>query len=130
MLSSRTVAVSIDRSPADVAAFVRDAGNLPRWAKGLCTAIRRAGDEWIGETPRGEVRIRFGPENALGVLDHHVRVASGQEVHVPMRVVANGSGSEVMLTVFRAPDMSDEQLEADLRLVERDLGALRRLLQR
>jgi hypothetical protein len=37
------------------------------------------------------------------VLDHTVVLPDGTEVYVPMRVVPNGGGSEVMLVLFRQP---------------------------
>jgi hypothetical protein len=47
-----------------------------------------------------------------------------------MRVLANGSGSEVLFTLFRLPDMSDEQYAEDMQLVEHDLRALKDLLEK
>ena len=72
--------------------------------------------------------MRFAERNTLGVLDHHV-AAPGMEVYVPVRVIPNGSGSEVLFTLFRQPDMSDEQYAADTAMVERDLRALTELLE-
>ncbi len=40
------------------------------------------------------------------------------EVVVPMRVVPNGSGSEVLFTLFQLPDVSDEKCAEDIGLVE------------
>ena len=34
--------------------------------------------------------------NDFGVLDHHVTLSTGEEVFVPMRVIPNGSRSEVI----------------------------------
>jgi hypothetical protein len=77
----------------------------------------------------GKVRIRFAERNDFGVLDHDVTLASGQTVHNPMRVVANADGSELVFTLFRRPEMSDDEFAADASAVERDLAALRRLLE-
>jgi hypothetical protein len=54
---------------------------------------------------------------------------SGVEVYIPMRVVANGDGSEVIFTLFRTPGMSDAVLERDIGLVEGDLATLKELLE-
>lgn len=64
-----------------------------------------------------------------GVLDHWVTPAPGVEVYVPMRVVANGEGSEVIFTLFQQPGMTDEQFAADARLVEQDLATLKKVLE-
>jgi len=130
MHASRTLSVSVE-CPADrVYAFRSNPENLPKWANGLCRSVRRSNADWIVETPQGPMTIRFAERNTLGVLDHVVSPAAGTGVYVPMRVVPNGSGSEVMVTIFRLPDMSDEQYAEDARVVERDLGTLKKVLER
>jgi len=75
------------------------------------------------------MRIRFAGHNEFGVLDHYVSPAPGLEISVPMRVVPNGTGSEVTFTLFQLPEMSGEQYAEDIRLVERDLGTLKHVLE-
>ena len=82
------------------------------------------------ETPDGPMRIKFVGVNEFGVLDHYVRLAPGLEILNPMRVVPNGSGSEVLFTLFQLPNMSDERFAEDARLVERDLRTLKDVLER
>ncbi len=122
--------MSIDCPPRKVYEFVSDPRNLPRWAAGLGQAVRRSDAGWIVDTPQGPMPLRFVEANDLGVLDHYVTPAPGVEVYVPMRVFPNDAGSELVFTVFRPPDMSDEQHAEDIRAVERDLGTLKRLLER
>lgn len=121
--------VSICRSPRDVYEFVVNPENLPRWAKGLGGSIAKVGGEWFASSPMGKVKVRFTDRNDLGVLDHYVTLASGQTVHVPMRVVPNGEGSELVFTLFRLPGASEEDFAADRAAVEADLAALKRLLE-
>ena len=129
LLTSRTLSVSIDRHPDEVYDFVSNPANLPRWAEGLCKSIRKSNGGWIAETLRDPVKIMFAERNDLGVLDHYVTTATGEEVYVPMRVVPNGAGSEVLFTLFRMADMSEEKYAEDAEFVERDLKTLKRLLE-
>ena len=130
-LPVRHVTVSIDRPPAEVYAFAGDPRNLPRWAAGLAGgAVRKAGDDWVADSPMGKVKVRFAEANTLGVLDHDVTLPSGEVVHNPMRVVPNGRGSEITFTLFRRPGVSDEEFRNDAGRVEQDLGQLKRLLER
>jgi hypothetical protein len=46
-----------------------------------------------------------------------------------LRIVANGSGCDVALTLFQTPGMSDETFEADAEWVQSDLRALKSLLE-
>jgi hypothetical protein len=127
--NSRTLSVSIDRAPADVYAFVADPINLTQWAGGLARSVRRDGDRWIVQMPQGEVGFRFVRDNDLGVLDHVVTIAPGVEILNPMRVVPNGSGSEVLFTLFQLPGMLDQEFAEDAALVQHDLETLKRVLE-
>ena len=64
------------------------------------------------------------------VVSFLAELESGVTVHNPMRVVPNGEGSEFIFTLFRRPDMSDEQFAEDGRAVETDLRTLKELLER
>jgi uncharacterized protein YndB with AHSA1/START domain len=123
------VAVSIQRPVHEVYRFASNPENLPQWAHGLARSVTRVGDEWILETPDGPMSIEFAPGNDFGVLDHIVGVAPGVEVRNPMRVVPNGSGSEVTFTLIRQPDVGDEAFAQDAATVERDLQTLKAVLE-
>jgi hypothetical protein len=129
MTPARTLSVSISRPPDEVYRYASNPENLPRWASGLCLAVRHTPSGWVVDTPQGPMGLRFVEANGFGVLDHYVRTAPGVEVYVPMRVVANGAGSELLLTVFRLPDMTDAQFAGDLATVERDLRTLKSVLE-
>jgi hypothetical protein len=131
-LAVRHVSVSINRPPRDVYRFAANVDNLPKWATGLVGSgtVRNVNGEWIvSGGPIGRVTVRFTPQNDLGVLDHDVVLDSGVTVHNPIRVVPNGAGSELTFSVFRQPDVSDEQFERDTQAVQKDLEILKRLLE-
>lgn len=129
VLKSRTLSVSIECPPARVYGFVANPENFPKWATAFCRSVRKAEGRWIVETPDGPMGIRFVGPNELGVVDHAVSPAPGLEILVPMRVVPNGSGSEVLFTLFQLPEMSEERYAEDARLVERDLRTLKSVLE-
>jgi Polyketide cyclase / dehydrase and lipid transport len=129
-LRSKTLSVSVECSPGHVYEFVSNPENLPKWARAFCRSVRRSEGDWIVETSDGPMRITFVEQNEFGVLDHSVSPAPGLEILNPMRVVPNGSGSEVIFTLFQSPDMSEEEYSEDLRLVEHDLRTLKDVLER
>ena len=90
----------------------------------------RVNEEWIVETPQGPAKISMAEKNRFGVLDHFVKTSVGVEVFVPMRVVQNGQGSEVIFTLFQTADMSDEMFAQDLKMVEQDLNRLKSIVER
>jgi len=126
---SRTLSVFINCPPAKVYVFVSNPENLPKWAGGLCKSVRKSNHDWIAETSQGPMKVRFAEKNDFGILDHYVSPTPGVEIFVPMRVIANGSGSELIFTIFRSLDMSDEKFAEDIGLVERDLQILKQVLE-
>lgn len=129
LLPSTTLSVAIDRPVQAVYAFAANPRNLPLWAPGFALAVAPSGDSWQVTTAGGPVSLRFAEPNAFGVLDHDVRLPTGQLFHNPMRVIPNGAGSLVLFTLFQAPGVSDEAFAADVRLVEQDLHSLKGLLE-
>jgi len=126
---SRTISVAVDRSPQEVYDVASIPENLPKWATGLGSSGERVGQNWVAQTPQGRITIRFVERNDYGVLDHYVTTQDGAEIYAPMRVVANGRGSEALFTLFRRPEMSAAQFEQDAAWVERDLQKLKALVE-
>ena len=127
---ARALAVRIKRSAAEAYEFLSLPENVPKWASGLGASLRRNGDDWVVETSEGPATVRFSERNAYGVLDHQIRLPRGAAVYVPLRVVANGAGCDLVLTLFRRPEMTEAQFAADAEWFMRDLEAARRLLER
>ena len=126
----RHISVSINRPSDEVYAFVSNPENVPKWATGLGNSIKKVNGEWIADAPMGRVKIAFAEENKFGVLDHEVTLESGVTINNPMRVIANGKGSEVFFTLIRQPGTSDEKFEKDAQWVLKDLKILKGLLEK
>jgi hypothetical protein len=123
------VTVHIARDWRDVYAFTSPPEAFPRWASGLGKPLRHEGARWVFEGSEGAVTVRFSDANDYGVLDHYVLLPDGSEIYIPLRVIANGRGSDVQFTLFRVPGMTDEKFAADAQWVERDLNKLKVLLE-
>lgn len=111
---SRHLGITVDRPAREVYDYVSDPANVPGWAPGLARSIEL---------------VDFTPRNDFGVLDHDVTLPSGETVHNPMRVIADGPGCEVVFTLRRQPWMSDEEFHRDAEAVTADLTALKRLME-
>jgi hypothetical protein len=129
-VESRTMTVRIDRPFDKVYEFLVDPANWNKWAFGLGRNIRRSQDGWMADSDGGVATVQFTPRNSFGIVDHTVIRPSGQSVYVPMRLIANGSGCELLFTLFREPSMSDAQFASAARFVEGDLNGLKRLLDK
>jgi hypothetical protein len=128
MTECRTLSISVGRPWEEVYDYLAEPGNFPHWSK-FITGMRPDGDEWVATTPNGEVKMRFGPRNEFGVLDHWVSPNASVTIYVPLRVLANGAASEVTFSVFRQPNMSDADFAEDIAMVQRDLASLKTKLE-
>jgi hypothetical protein len=127
---SRTLSISINCNWKDLYEAIWKPEAFLQWASGLSSSQLKAdGDAWITEGPVGPIRIRFTGHNDFGIMDHYVTTAAGTDFYIPLRVVQNGPGAEVMLTLFRLPGVSDKRFEADVDWVRRDLKALKDLIE-
>jgi hypothetical protein len=129
MTNSKTMNISIKSDPKTVYEFLSNLENLPKWAPSTFPSIKEVNGEWLVDTPHGQNKVMLTEKNNFGILDHNVKLVSGVEVYVPMRVLRNGTGSEVLLTIFQTPEMTDEAFIQDIKMVERDLNHLKTIIE-
>ena len=129
-LESRTLSVRIERPFSAVYDYLVDPAHWNAWAFGLGNSLRRSGDGWVADSGGGVIHVRFTPRNDFGIVDHTVTRASGSRVYVPMRLIANAEGCELLFTLFREPGASDAQFRADADFVQSDLNRLKGLLEK
>jgi len=123
------VAEWIARPVAEVYEYSRDPAHLALWAQGLGSSIENVDGHWFMDSPGGRIEVSFAAENPYGVLDQQVTSSAGEVVHVPMRVIPDGDGCEIVFTVQRMPGMTDAELARDAGLVAADLATLKGLLE-
>jgi hypothetical protein len=129
VLSVKNIHISINCSFGQVYEFVSNPENLPLWASGLSSEIRKMGEEWIAKSPMGKIIIKFAEKNRFGILDHEVTLPSGLKINNPMRVMPNNDGSELIFTLYRQPNMSEEEFHKDAEMVKKDLTKLKTILE-
>lgn len=127
--ASRHISEWIDRRAADVYDYASDPANLPGWAPGLGHSVENVAGQWFVETQSGRVGFAFAERNKFGVLDHEVTLASGVVIYNPMRVIPHDDGCEVVFSLRRLSDMSDEDFARDAGLVQADLTRLKHVLE-
>jgi hypothetical protein len=65
---------------------------------------------WFFTGPHGKSRLKFNENKSLGILDHQY-VDDESRWNVPMRVVSNGDFSEVVITLNKPDELTDEQFD-------------------
>jgi hypothetical protein len=126
---SKHLSERIDLPADEVYEYASNPANVPQWAPGLASSVENVDGKWSIETAAGRAGLAFAPRNEYGVLDHEVTMPSGETVYNPMRVIPDGTGCEVVFTLRRLPDMSDEDFARDAGLVAADLARLKQVLE-
>lgn len=130
MPAHRTAVVhtSLLAPPPRVVAFLGDLHNWKTWAPWIRSVTQSSPTDWTLETDSGTMQVRFGEPNSLGVLDHEVTLASGVTVFNSMRVLPNGSGSELVMVLFQRAHASPEEFQQDVLAVTDDLARIKKEL--
>ncbi|WP_428324337.1 hypothetical protein [Nitrosopumilus sp.] len=63
---------------------------------------------WSFTGPHGKSKLKFNENKSLGILDHQY-IDEESIWDVPMRVVSNGEYSEILLTLNKPDELTDEQ---------------------
>lgn len=130
MLPARTYSATIKHNWQALYELIWRPEFFSKWASGLAeSGLREEAGQWLADGPEGPIRIRFTPHNEYGVMDHFVDPGDGAEIYIPLRVIQNGEGAEIILTLYRQPGMDDERFAADIKWVNRDLKALKTLIE-
>lgn len=131
MHQSETITILIERPYDEVYDFLADPRNFPRWAANPGSKMEHVGgNDYLVDLPAGRRVIRLTPHNKFGVLDYQV-LDKGRPVGpvVPVRLHANGEGSELVFTWLRRDGMSEEKFRSDVEWVRSDLTRLKTLLE-
>jgi hypothetical protein len=129
-VESRTITVRIDRPFDLVYGFLVDPANWNQWAFGLGKNLRQSSSGWVVDSGGGTANVQFTPRNTFGVIDHTVTRPNGDSVYIPLRLIVNSGGCELLFTLFREPGMSDAQFASDANFVQRDLDRLKGLMEK
>jgi len=128
-MRTETQTISIEAGGAKVFDFVSNPENLPGWAKGFCSGIRREGGRWIVSSPSGEIALRMTTDANLGVVDFHLSPAPGIESVAASRIVGAGEGCAYVFTFHQTPGMPDEVFESQRRSLSGELTILKELME-
>ena len=63
---------------------------------------------WSFTGPHGKSKLKFNENKSLGILDHKY-IDEESVWDVPMRVISNGDFSEIMITLNKPDELTDDQ---------------------
>jgi hypothetical protein len=127
---SRTITTSIRYPHRQVYEFLVEPLNLPTWASNIGPTIEHmSGTDWSTDGENGRLILRYQPRNEYGILDYAAFREGEEPFMIPMRIVANGDGAEVIYTLYQRPGVTDAAFESEAAWVEADLLTLKTLLE-
>jgi hypothetical protein len=107
---SRTITITVEKKTGDAFDAIL---KLP--PKMMPDAQLNDSGWWLFTGPYGKSMLKFNENKSFGILDHQY-VDEESSWDVPMRVVSNGDVSEVLITLNKPDEITDEQF--DLRVEE------------
>ena len=105
MSRSRTISITVEKKTGD--AFDAILQIPPK----MMPDAKINNDGWWSFTGlHGKSKLKFNENKSLGILDHRF-IDEESSWDVPMRVVSNGSFSEVLITLNKPEEITDEQFD-------------------
>ena len=102
---SRTISITVNKKTGDAFDAI-----LKVPPKMMPDAKMNDDGWWFFTGPHGKSRLKFNENKSLGILDHQY-VDEESSWDVPMRVISSGDFSEVVLTLNKPDELTDEQFD-------------------
>ncbi len=124
-----TKTLSIEAHPARLLSFISEPANWPNWESFGVTLLSPSGkDSWAIDTSAGAGVLQIRRNPAVGLLAHNFQVARVPGA-VSSRVLANGTGSELVVTLLAPPVLRQHQFAQILVSLDREMTWLRKLME-
>jgi len=109
---SRTITLTVNKKTGEVFDAIL---NIP--PKMFPDAVKNNDGWWMFQGPHGKAKLKFNENEKFGILDHVFEDPDGKW-DVPMRVVSNGNFSEVVITLHKPQNFTDELFSERVKEVE------------
>ena len=124
MTRSRTLTFTVNKKTGDVFDSILNAPS-----KMMLDATKSNDGWWSFKTPRGEAKLKFNENKSLGILDH-LYIDEDSKWDVPMRVVSSGDESEVIITLIKPKEITNEQFNERMGEVGKVFQNLKELIEK
>ena len=105
MIRSRTISITVNKKTGDAFDAI-----LQVPPKMMPDAKLNPDGWWSFTGPHGKSRLKFQDNKSLGILDH-TYIDEESTWDVPMRVIPNGDSSEIVITLNKPDELTDEQFD-------------------
>ena len=123
MTRSRTISILVNKKIGDTFDAIL---NCP--PKMMSDAKMSSDGWWSFSTPRGNARLKFNENKSLGILNH-IFIDQESKWNIPMRVVSSGDESEVIITLIKPNELTDEQFNERMFEIEQVFLNLKKIIE-
>lgn len=123
MIRSRTISIRVNRKTGDTFDAIL---NSP--PKMMPDAKMTSDGWWSFSTPRGNAKLKFNENKSLGILDH-MFIDKESKWDVPMRIVPSGDESEVIITLIKPDELTDEQFNERMIEIEQVFENMKKIIE-
>lgn len=124
MARSRTLTFTVKRKTGDVFDAIL---NSP--PKMMPDATKSNDGWWSFTTSRGNAKLKFNENKPLGILDH-LYIDEESKWNVPMRVISSGNESEIVITLIKPEEITDEQFNERMTEIGQVFQNLKELIEK
>ena len=120
---SRTISLTVNKKTGEVFDAIL---NIP--PKMFPDAVQNNDGWWMFQGPFGKAKLKFRENEKFGILDHIYEDPDGKW-DVPMRVVPSGDVAEVIITLNKPHDLTDESFLMKVKEVEGILQKMKEAIE-
>ena len=120
---SRTITMTVKKKTGDAFDAIL---NMP--SKMMPDAKINDSGWWSFTGPHGKSKLKFNENKSLGILDHKF-IDEESSWDVPMRVVSNGDFSEVIITLNKPDEITDEQFDQRMDELSEMFDSMKNILE-
>lgn len=124
MTRSRTISMLVNQKTGDTFDAIL---NCP--PKMMSDAKLTSDGWWSFSTSRGNARLKFKANKSLGILDH-MFIDEESKWDVPMRIVSCGDESEIIITLVKPDELTDEQFNERMVEIEQVFVNMKKIIER
>jgi hypothetical protein len=123
VIRSRTISITVNKKTGD--AFDAILQVPPK----MMPDAKLNDDGWWSFTgPHGKSRLKFNENKSLGILDHQF-IDEESTWNVPMRVVASGNFSEVIITLNKPDELTNDQFDQRMSEMEEMVITMKNIIE-
>ncbi len=123
MIRSRTITITVHKKTGE--AFDAILKVPPK----MMPDAKLNDDGWWSFTgPHGKSRLKFNENKSLGILDHQF-IDEESTWNVPMRVVGSGDFSEVIITLNKPDELTNDQFDQRMSEMEEMVLTMKNIIE-